>query len=325
MLKIGSLQLDNWLLMAPMAGITSLPFRLMVKKMGAGLVTTEMVSATGLTRGQESTFRYLKSHPAEGPLAVQIFGSHPEIMATAARIVIDAGASVVDINMGCPVKKVTRTGAGAALLRDPKRVESILSRVRLSCSVPLTVKIRAGWSPSEPSYLEIAKIVQDCGADALTVHPRYATQGFSLHAEWNIIGEIKAVLNIPVIGNGDVFEPAAALRMRKETGCDGVMIGRGAVGNPWIFKQILCLERDLSIPEPTFSERKALILEHFNLLAESLGEYRAARAMRGLLLWYTKGLPHSSRFRGRITRIGDLETLIQTLDEYFETLEDQAA
>jgi len=321
MLRIGSLELENWLVMAPLAGISTLPFRLMVKRLGAGLVTTEMVSAMGITLGKEKTLRYLKTHASERPLAVQIFGSRPDVMAEATRTVIEAGAGLVDINMGCPVKKVAKTGAGAVLLRKLKRVEEIVTRVRLACRVPLTVKIRTGWSPGEPVALEVAHIIEDCGADAITVHPRFATQGFSAPADWTVIGEVKAGLKIPVIGNGDVTKPSLALKMKKETGCDGVMIGRAAVGNPWIFKQTLCLERGLPVPEPGLSERKALIMEHFRMLSESIGEYHAARAMRGLLLWYTKGLPHSSRFRGQITRIGDLDSLVSTLDNYFSRLE----
>ncbi len=307
--------------MAPMAGISALPFRLMVKRLGAGLVTTEMVSAMGITLGKTKTLGYLKSHPSEHPLAVQIFGSRPEIMAEAAGTVIEAGADLVDINMGCPVKKVTKTGAGAALLRDLKKVEAIVTRVRLTCRVPLTVKIRSGWSPGEPVACEVAHIIEDCGADAVTIHPRFATQGFSHAADWKMIGEVKAGLKIPVIGNGDVTKPSHALKMKEETGCDGVMIGRGAVGNPWIFKQVLCLDRGLPVPEPSLPERKALIMEHFRMLCASMGEVHAARAMRGLLLWYTKGLPHSSLFRGQIIRIGDLESLVRTLDNYFSQLE----
>lgn len=321
MLRIGTLDIENGLIMAPLAGISTLPFRLMVKRLGAGLVTTEMVSAMGLTLGRKKTLGYLRTHPSEHPLSVQIFGSKPDVMAEAAQIAVKAGAALVDINMGCPVRKVTKTGAGAALLRDPKRASEIVIRVRLACPVPLTVKIRAGWSPREATALDMARMIEDCGADAVTVHPRFATQGFSVPADWSVIERVKKGVKIPVIGNGDVFKPSLALEMKDRTGCDGVMIGRGAVGNPWIFKQVRCLEQGVTLPEPGLSERKGLIMEHFRMLSEAMGEHRAARTMRGLLLWYTKGLPHSSRFRGSITRISDLETLIMALDEYFSTLE----
>ena len=315
--------MENWLIMAPLAGISNLPFRVMVKRLGAGLVTTEMVSAAGLTLGKEKTVRYLRTHPSERPLAVQIFGSKPDIMARAAQIAVEAGADVVDINMGCPVKKVTKTGAGAALLRQPRMVEEIVTRVRLACRVPLTVKIRSGWSPAEPMALELAHIIEDCGADAITVHPRFATQGFSVSADWNLIGQVKARLKIPVIGNGDIIKASLALSMKEQTECDGVMIGRGAVGNPWIFKQILCLAGGRPEPEPDLSERKALMMEHFRMLSEAMGEIRAARAMRGLLLRYTKGLPHSSQFRGKIMQIEYLDSLVRILDNYFSLLTEE--
>ena len=323
MLQIGSLELENWLVLAPMAGITSLPFRLIVKKLGAGLVTTEMISAEGLVRGQKATLSYLKSHPDERPLSVQIFGSKPEVMARAAEIVVKAGANIVDINMGCPVKKIIKTGAGGALLRSPQRVKEIVTAVRRSCEVPLTVKIRAGWSTDKPVAVETARLIEDCGADAVTIHPRFVKQGFSGKADWNIIADVKEQLKIPVIGNGDVLDPSLALQMKKQTGCDGVMIGRGAIGNPWIFKQTLDMEDGRAIRQPGLNERRTLIMEHFRLLSVSIGEYRAAKTMRGLLLWYTKGLPHSSRFRGLITRIKDWNTLISALDQYFSTLEDE--
>jgi len=322
MLKIGSLPLDNWLIMAPMAGITSLPFRLIVKRLGAGLVTTEMVSAVGLDLGQKRTLEYLKSRPDEKPLAVQIFGSNPCVMARAARIVMDSGADLIDINMGCPVKKVVKTGAGASLLRDPIKIAEIVSAVRQASSVPISVKIRAGWSRDRPVACEIAKVVEDCGADAVTVHPRFASDSFSGQADWALIGEVKTKVAIPVIGNGDVFEPLQAIEMRKKTGCDGVMIGRGAVKNPWIFRQILSLSKGLPVQKPDLNERRSFILEHFNLLVEQFGETKSARIMRGLLLRYTKGLPFSGRFRETINEIHDFESLVRTMDDYLSQLQE---
>ena len=323
MLQIGPLRLQNRLIMAPMAGVTNLPFRLMVKKMGAGLVTTEMINAIGLSTGRKKTSDYLKTNPGERPLAVQIFGAEPHAMAKAAQIVVESGADLVDINMGCPVKKVVKTGAGASLLRDPLRVAEIISAVRHACPLPLTAKIRSGWSPERVVAHEIARVLEDCGADAITLHPRFATHGFSVRADWRLIGEIKERVTIPVIGNGDVFEPSHALKMMNQTGCDGVMIGRGAIGNPWIFEQILCLEQGLALPRPDLAKRRGLIMEHFHRLSDSMGEKRAALAMRGLLLWYTKGLPHSSRFRENINQIKDLESLVSAMDTYFSTLKDQ--
>jgi tRNA-dihydrouridine synthase B len=321
MLRIGDVTLPNWLIMAPMAGYTNLAFRLMVRRLGAGLVTTEMVSAMGLARDQKRTLDYLRSHPEEKPLSVQIFGSRPEVMARAARMAEEAGADLVDINAGCPVRKVVKTGAGASLLREPKRLAEIVCAVRLAVSVPLTVKIRSGWSPQEPAACEAARIIEDCGADGITIHGRFASDGFSGLADWAWIGRVKERCRIPVIGNGDVLDPAAALRMKAETGCDGVMIGRAAIGNPWIFRQVLLAEQGLPLQSPRLSERRSSILEHFRLLADSMGEHRAALNMRGVLLSYTKGLPHSSAFRGLITRIRDTESLVRTMDHYFSSLE----
>jgi tRNA-dihydrouridine synthase B len=309
MMKIGSLRLENWLIMAPMAGITNLPFRLMVKRMGAALVSTELISAVGLSLNNKGSLIYLRSLPEEKPLAVQIFGAEPQTMAMAARIVIESGADLVDINVGCPVKKVTKSGAGAGLLRDLKNLEKVLSAVRQVCHVPLTVKTRIGWSPDEPVACEVARIVEDCGVDAITLHARFVTQKYSGRADWDMIGRVKSRSKIPVIGNGDVHKPLHAIEMKAQTGCDGVMVGRAAVRNPWIFKQILQLEKGLPV-------------DHFSLLSDFIGEHKAAYHMRGILLRYTKGLPHSSRFREKLTKIKDSASLISVLDEYFAFLGD---
>jgi tRNA-dihydrouridine synthase B len=304
-----------------MAGVTNLPFRLMERGMGADLVFSEMVSAMGLSLNVGRTIELLSTHQNERPLAVQIFGSKPDVMAKAASMVVEQGADILDINMGCPVKKVAKTGAGAALMRDPKLVQEIVSAVRLKCSIPLTVKIRSGWSPNEPAAVEIARILEGCGVDAITVHPRFASQGYSGKADWSLIKRVKECVKIPVIGNGDINSPADALRMESETGCDGLMIGRAAVRNPWIFRQILQLEKGLPVHDPDLSERRSLIMEHYNFLSDAMEEHRAAFRMRGLLLSYTKGLPGSGRFRERFTRIKDLNSLISSMDDYFSTLE----
>ena len=242
-------------------------------------------------------------------------------MVEAAKLVIDAGADIVDINMGCPVKKVTKTGAGASLLKDPKQVAKIVTAVRLVCSVPLTIKIRSGWAPDEPAALDIARIIEQCGADAITLHARFASQGFSGKADWHLIKKVKDHARIPVIGNGDIFRAQDVLTMEKETGCDGIMIGRAAANNPWIFRQILQLRNGQPVQDIRLHERRSIIMDHFRLLSDALGEHHAALNMRGLLLRYTKGLPLSSRFRGRITRIKDLQSLIAIMDEYFNDLE----
>lgn len=322
MLKIGDLQLANWLIMAPMAGITNLPFRMMVKKMGAALVTTEMISAKGLVLRQERTLNYLKTCEEEKPLSVQLFGSDPAVLRDATQIAIEEGAEMIDINAGCPVKKVVKTGAGAALLREPRNIEKILTAVRSVCTVPLTVKIRAGWRPESPDSVSVARLIEDCGVDAVTIHPRFASQGYSGIADWSLIGKVKDALGIPVIGNGDVLQPSDSFRIRKQTRCDAVMIGRGAIGNPWIFKHILLMEKGADPSPPTVEERKGLIMDHFEALSATVGKSKAARIMRGLLLWYTKGLPFSSNFRGQITSIKDMESLVSTMHAYFSSLEE---
>jgi tRNA-dihydrouridine synthase B len=317
MLTIGKLHLKNWLIMAPMSGKTNLPFRLIVKKMGAALVITEMISAVGLSRRQAKTYAYLDSHPAEKPVAAQLFGSEPDKIATSAGIAAEKGMDVVDINMGCPVRKVVKTGSGAALMRDPKRVANILYAVRKNTSLPLTVKIRAGWSPEEANALEIARIIEDSGADGISIHPRFASQGFSGKADWSLIARIKEALKIPIFGSGDITEPYLALKMRSETNCDGVMIGRAALANPWIFKQILDMEKKGSFNAPNLDERYHLIMEHYLLLIKYLGENRATNAIKGLLLLYTKRLPYRKFLKGVIPEIDGREKLISVIYKYF--------
>lgn len=320
MLQIKDLRLQNRLVLAPMAGITNLPFRLIAKQMGVALVTTEMVSATGLVRGGEKTRRYLKSTPQEKPLAVQIFGPDPATMAEAAKLIVEAGADMVDINMGCPARKVIRTGGGGALLKTPDLAAEIVHAVAKVCPVPLSVKMRAGWSPNTPMAPDIAALLEQAGAHVITVHPRYVTQGFAGSADWGIIKGVKERLHIPVIGNGDITTPHMALFMLRQTGCDGVMVGRGAIGNPWLLRQILDLEAGRPVRRPSLGERRAVILAHFQSLKDQIGEDRASRAMRGLLLKYTKGLPHSSRFRGTFTGVRDLSTIMEAMDRYFAVL-----
>jgi tRNA-dihydrouridine synthase B len=322
MLTLGTLQLENWLVLAPMSGRTNLPFRLIVKKWGAGLVITEMISAAGLWRNQEKTQAYFKSHPDERPVSAQLFGSEPEAMVMSVGIAAEKGMDGVDINMGCPARKVVKSGAGAALMRDPQRAGKIISTVRRNTPLPLTVKIRAGWSPEEANALDIARIVEDNGADGICVHPRFANQGFSGKADWTVIAEVKRALKIPVIGSGDVTEPALALRMRSVTNCDGVMIGRAALSSPWIFKQVLEMERTGHFRNPSLEERYRVVKEHYFLLLEYLGEKRATNIMRGFLLWYTKSLPNRGFLKGVISEINGKERLIAVVDEYFGSIQE---
>jgi tRNA-dihydrouridine synthase B len=325
MLTISTVPIKNGLIMAPMSGKTNLPFRLIVKKMGAGLVITEMISAVGLSRGQPKTHAYLQSHPDERPVAAQLFGSEPDTMALSARIVCENGFDVVDINIGCPVKKVIKTGSGVALMRDPKRMAKILAAVRKSSPLPLTVKIRAGWSPEEANALEIASIIEDSGADGITIHPRFATQGFSGNADWGLIARIKKAVKIPVIGNGDIISPSLALKMRSETNCDGVMIGRAALTNPWIFTQIADMEHKGTFETPNLNERYQLILDHYGLLIKYFGEKRATCIIKGLLLLYTKGLPNRRLLREVIAEIDGREKLISIVDKFFGYIREDMA
>ena len=317
MFTIGTLHLKNWLILAPMSGRTNLPFRLIVKNMGAGLVSTGMISAAGLSRGQAKTHGYLDTHPDERPVTAQIFGSEPEILSTSAQIVAESGVDVIDINMGCPARKVVKTGSGAALMRDAKKAARIILAVRRGTTLPLTIKIRAGWSPQEANALEIAKVVEDSGADGVSIHPRFANQGFSGKADWTIIRRIKKSVKIPVIGSGDITTPSLAFKMRSETGCDGVMIGRAALSNPWIFKQILDIEEKGSFTPPDLDNRHRLILEHYMLLIRYLGERRATNLMRGLLILYTKGLPYRRFLKGSISELDGREKLLTVLSTYF--------
>ena len=254
-MQIGSLCLENNIILAPLAGISNLPFRLLAKEAGCGLVYSEMISAYGLVRQSKKTKQLLDSLPEEKPLAAQIFGSDPAMMAEAAKIVEANGADILDINFGCSVKKIIKTGSGAALMKRPDLSEAVLKNVRKAVSLPLTIKMRTGWDKSGEQALNLAQIAEACGIDGIAVHPRTATQGFSGHADWSIIAAVKTRVSIPVIGNGDIFSTEDAIKMQAETGCDAVMIGRKAIGYPWIFSQILAQMRGEKIPSFSLEQR----------------------------------------------------------------------
>lgn len=318
--SIGSVRLVNRTVLAPLAGITDLPLRLLAKERGAALVYTEMVSANGLLHGSAKTGRLLDSHPAERPLTAQIFGADPGIVADAARMVADTGADIVDINFGCSVKKIVKTGAGAALMKDPGRAGRLLEAVRRAVSIPLTIKLRGGWEPSGDQALAIARIAADAGVDAIAIHPRTARQGFSGTADWSLIARLKRAVTVPVIGNGDVTTPADALRMREVTGCDAVMIGRAAVGSPWIFSRILELA-DGRPPTPvTIEDRRALMHRYLDAAVDRLGESVACRMMRSRLGWFVKGLPHAAAFRESIKHLSSHAEAAERIDRYLTPL-----
>ena len=320
-MKIGSVKLDNITIMAPLAGITNLPFRLLVKEAGAALVFSEMVSANGLVYKSQKTEQLLDSLPAEKPLSVQIFGSDPAIMAEAARMVESVGADMLDINFGCSVKKVLKTGSGSALMKDPDKAAAIITAVRKAVKIPVTIKIRSGWNKSGEDALKIAEIAQESGVDAITVHPRMATQGFRGNADWQIIKDIKKNILIPVIGNGDIVHPDDALKMLKETGCDAVMIGRAAIGHPLIFKQILALlSGDRS--DINLVHRFTVMVKYLKNSVEYFGEKHACRMMRSRLCWFVKGLPGSGRFRKSINRISSEGEALGLIKAYINVLQD---
>jgi nifR3 family TIM-barrel protein len=322
-MKIGNVALKNPLVLAPMAGITELPLRVLAKMQGCALVVSEMISANGLVYGAEKTMELLKTTPAERPLCVQIFGAEPAIMRDAAQIVQEKGADLVDINLGCSVKKIVRQGAGSALMREPRQFRAVVKAVRSRLNIPLTIKIRLGWDTTGDQAVAICRIAQDEGVDAVTVHPRTAQQGFRGTADWKFIGRLKKTLAIPVVGNGDVRSADDILKMRRETGCDAVMIGRAAIGNPWIFSQALALMAG-GIPETTdFCARQEETLRYMDYMVQHFGEIRAVRMLRSRLPWFVKGLPMAASFRNGIIQMETAEALKEAIQGYFGGLSRQ--
>ena len=313
----------NGALLAPLAGISNLPFRLIARAQGCSLAYTEMISANGLVRKTAKTYEYLKTCEDDRPLGAQIFGADPQVMAEAACIVADTGVDLIDINMGCPVRKVIKAGAGAILMKDPALVARIVEAVKKAVKIPVTVKIRSGWNRSSINAVEIARIAEDCGADAITVHARTADQGYSGNADWKIITDVKKAVKIPVIGNGDIRQPQDAVKMLAETDCDAVMVGRGSLGNPWIFKGI---SQALSCQEtnylPTLGQRREMIENHWKMEAELQGSKLAGKSIRKHILWYTKGLDNSHKFRELAGKLKDEESMLHELNEYFQSLEE---
>jgi nifR3 family TIM-barrel protein len=315
-MKIGTLTLENPTLLAPLAGITHLPVRLLARAAGCALVCTEMVSADGLAHGSPHTRPYLRSRPAEKPLAVQIFGSDPAVMAAAAAIVQDSGADVVDINFGCAVRKVVQAGAGAALMRTPQRAEALLRAVRRAVRVPVTIKIRSGWDRSGREALAIGAMAEDCGVDAVTLHPRTAGQKFSGRADWSIIAALKRRLAIPVIGNGDIRTAQDAERMMAETGCDAVMIGRSAFGYPRIFTEVAARLSGRPSPPEALEERLETLRRYVALTVDCYGEETALRLVRNRLGWFTKGLRCAAALRQAAARADSIGAALELIEAY---------
>lgn len=308
-MNIGNLQVNNPLVLAPMAGISDYPFRRIAREKGCGLAFTGLMNADGLLRKKGA---YLGIERDDHPLSVQLFGSDPEVLAEAAQWAEGMGADAIDINMGCPVSQVIAIGAGVDLMRSPEKVDRILMQVRKALKVPLSIKIRSGWDGNHINAVEISKMAENCGVDTIIIHPRTKVQEFRGRADWTLIREVKKSVSIPVIGNGDVTTSFLAKMMIEETGCDGVMIGRGSLGNPWIFSQLEVM------PSPSLEERQRVMTLHFSLLESHYGGREAMKKIKRHVAWYTKGLPASASFRKRLFVLKEREAFVGTLASYFD-------
>ena len=317
-IKIGNVELDNNLILAPMAGVTNLPFRIICEKFEPGMVCTEMVSSKAIFYNDQKTRRLLNTEGEKRPISFQIFGSDEETMGYTAKYMSKI-ADIIDINMGCP-PKVVKNGDGSKLLLDLEKAKRIMKVVVENSSVPVTVKIRKGWDKENIVAVQVAKIAEEVGISAITIHGRTRSEFYTGKADWDIIKEVKDSVKIPVIGNGDIVDEETAYQMFEKTGVDGIMIGRGSFGNPWIFRNIKhFLITGEKLPSPTNSERLNIIKEHIDLAVEEKGEI-AIKELRKHIAWYTKNLKNSSEFRNSINMIETKEQLIKTLNEYFETL-----
>ena len=314
-LQIGNVTLENNIILAPMAGVTDLPFRLLCARQGAGLTCMEMVSAKAIYYHNKNTEELMAIHPEEKQVSLQLFGSDPEIISEMAKRIEDRPFSILDLNMGCAVPKVVNNGEGSALMKDPLLVGKIIEQTAKAINKPVTIKIRRGFDEARVNAVEIAHIAQESGAAAVAVHGRTREQYYAGKADWEIIRQVKEHVTIPVIGNGDVTDGASAAAMLKQTGCDGVMVGRAARGNPWIFAQILhFLKTGETLPRPELAEVKRQILEHAELMLACKGEYTAIREMRKHVSWYSAGYPHSSKIRQRINEVESMEELREVMD-----------
>lgn len=320
-MQIESVKLSNNVFLAPMAGVTDMAFRILCKRQECGLTYTEMVSAKGLHYKSDNTAVLLEIAEEERPAAVQVFGSEPEIVAEAAREAEACGASIIDINMGCPTPKIVKNGDGSALMKNPEIVREIVRRTVTAVKVPVTIKTRKGWDEDSVNAVEIADIAAQEGAAAVTIHGRTREQFYSGAADWDIIRQVKRAIDIPVIGNGDITKPQDAKRMLEETGCDAVMIGRGAQGNPWIFKRTIeYLATGYMLPEPTYEQRVEAIINHMDMVAEIKGEGIGVKEMRKHAAWYLKGMPGSTKVKAEIFKLTTCNQVKSILSEYLDYL-----
>ena len=316
-LTIGNVVLDNPFILAPMAGVTDLPFRVLCHEQGAGLVCMEMVSAKAIYYRNKNTEALMEIESGERPVSLQLFGSDPELMGEMARQIEERPFDILDINMGCPVPKVVNNGEGSALMKNPELVRKIVTSVVKAVQKPVTVKIRRGFDERHVNAVEIAKIIEDCGAAAVAVHGRTREQYYAGHADWDIIRQVKEAVSIPVSGNGDVVSAQTAAQMFAQTGCDGIMVARGARGNPWIFRELVAWYRGEPIPAaPGMDEVRQMLLRQAELLVKYKGEYTAIREMRKHVAWYTAGFPHSSKLRARVNEINTMEDLVRLMNEW---------
>lgn len=318
-MKIGSVALENNVFLAPMAGVTDLPFRILCKEMGCGLVYSEMVSAKGILYDNKNTTELLEIDEKERPAAVQLFGSDPQILGAMAKKIESYPIDIIDVNMGCPAPKIVKNGEGSCLMKTPELVGKIVKSLVESQSKPVTIKFRKGFDDDHINAVEIAKIAEANGASAVAVHGRTREQYYSGKADWDIIREVKKAVHIPVIGNGDIFTPQDAKNLLEHTGCDAIMVGRGAQGNPWIFKRILhYLETGELLPEPTAEERVQKALRHSQMLIAYKGEYVGIREMRKHMAWYMKGLPGAAELRGKLNYAETLAEMEGLVGDYLE-------
>jgi nifR3 family TIM-barrel protein len=316
-MQIGSVKLSNNIFLAPMAGVTDMAFRILCKRQDCGLTYTEMVSAKGLHYKSDNTAVLLEIAEEERPAAVQVFGSEPEIVAEAAKHAEAFGAAIIDINMGCPTPKIVKNGDGSALMKRPELVREIISRTVKAVKVPVTIKTRKGWDEKSINAIDIAVIAAQEGAAAVAIHGRTREQFYSGTADWNIIKQVKRAIDIPVIGNGDIVKPQDAKHMLEETGCDAIMIGRGAQGNPWIFKRTVeYLKTGQLLPEPSYEQRVETIIEHMNMLTELKGQGIGVKEMRKHAAWYLKGMPGSTKVKTEIFKMTTCDQVKDILLEY---------
>ena len=313
-LTIGNVTLDNCYVLGPMVGVTDLPFRLLCREQGAGLLCMEMISAKGILYNNKNTESLLQIHPDEMPVSLQLFGSDPKIVSEMAKRIEERPFSILDINMGCPVPKIVRNGEGSALMKNPKLVYELVSATVKAIQKPVTVKIRKGFDDEHVNAVEIAKIIEEAGASAVAVHGRTREQYYSGKADWDIIRQVKEAVHIPVIGNGDVISGEKAVAMQEQTGCDGVMIARGAQGNPWIFSELIAYEKTGEMPKrPDVDEIRQMMLRHARLQLQYKGDYTGIREMRKHVAWYTKGLHNAARLRDDINSVESYEELEKIL------------